>query len=364
MTTMSEKIARLIRPEIHALAPYHVQDAQGLIKLDAMENPYVLPEDLVEGWLETLRSAELNRYPDGEARRAKQRLREFMQVPAESELLLGNGSDELIQMLLLALARPGACVLAPVPTFSMYELIATYAGVKFVGVPLTAEFALDLPALHAALAAHNPAAVLLASPNNPSGNLFDAAAVEELIRAAPGLVLLDEAYAPFAGATFLPRLPEFDNLLILRTVSKLGLAGLRLGMLAGAPAWIAELDRIRLPYNINTLTQLSAAFVLRNRAALDEQVARICAERTRLHATMNGIPGVRAYASDANFVLLRLHDADANAVFERLLDEGVLVKNLHRPGTALAGCLRVTVGKPRENDAFLAALAAALGQSG
>jgi histidinol-phosphate aminotransferase len=353
-------IERLIRPEIRALKAYHVPDATGLVKLDAMENPYAWPEAMKDEWLRVLREAAINRYPDPQATALKRRLREALKVPAGLELLLGNGSDELIQMILMSIAQPGAMVLVPTPTFVMYEMIATFTGMKFSGVPLKDDFSLDFDAMRTASEELQPAAIFLAYPNNPTGNLFNAAHMEKLIEEAPGLVVVDEAYFAFAGETFLDRLDRFDNLLVMRTLSKQGLAGLRLGILAGAPEWIAEFDKVRLPYNLGVLNQASAEFALRHAGVLDEQAAAIRIEREKLHRALAGLPGLKVWPSQANFILFRCQQRDASDVFEALKRAGVLIKNLDKQGGALKGCLRVTVGKPDENQAFLKALTAAL----
>jgi histidinol-phosphate aminotransferase len=360
MSDLDQKIARLVRPEIRALKAYHVPDAAGLVKLDAMENPYTWPEAMKDEWLKVLREATINRYPDPQAVALKNRLREALKVPAGMELLLGNGSDELIQMILMSVAQPGSVVLAPTPTFVMYEMIATFTGMKFIGVPLKSDFALDLDALRAVAEELSPAVIFLAYPNNPTGNLFDAAQMEKLIEEAPGLVVVDEAYHAFAGDTFLDRLGRFDNLLVMRTLSKQGLAGLRLGILAGAPEWIAEFDKVRLPYNIGVLNQASAEFALRHADVLDQQAAAIRVEREKLHRTLAGLPGLTVWPSRANFILFRCERHAASDVFGALKRAGVLIKNLDPQGGALKGCLRVTVGKPEENQAFLKALTAAL----
>ncbi len=353
-------VRRWIRPEIQALIAYQVPPAEGLIKLDAMENPYGWPEQVVDAWLETLRSVELNRYPDPGAQALSEQLRVVMQVPDGMQLVLGNGSDELIQMLALAVAGGDRVVLAPDPSFVMYRMIAEVTGMGYRAVPLSEDFALDAPAMCAAIEEHQPAIVFLAYPNNPTGTLFATRAVEDVIRAAPGLVVVDEAYAPFTDASFMGRLGEFPNLLVLRTVSKMGLAGLRLGMLAGPPEWLGEIDKTRLPYNINVLTQASALFALRHKALLDEQAARIRADRAELLRRLAALSGVQACPSDANFILFRVAPGTADAVFESLREQDVLIKNLNPGGARLADCLRVTVGTPQENDAFLDALHNAL----
>jgi histidinol-phosphate aminotransferase len=350
------RVAHLIRPEIRALKAYHVPDARGLIKLDAMENPYALPEPLRAEWLGALAHVEINRYPDPGAHVLRARLRDALAVPAGMELMLGNGSDELIQIVLMAVARPGAVVLAPTPTFVMYEMIATVLGLRFVGVPLQPDFALDRAAMLETIAVHQPAAVFLAYPNNPTGNLFDRADVDAVIEAAPGLVVVDEAYHAFAGDSYLGELTRRDNLLVMRTMSKQGLAGLRLGVLAGAPAWLAEFDKLRLPYNVNSLTQASATFALAHAEVLDDQAARIRADRETLWRALRARPGVTAWESRANFILFRVEHVPARDLFEGLRARGVLIKNLDPAGGLLKNCLRVTVGAPAENALFLEAL--------
>lgn len=348
----------IIRDEIRALTAYHVPDPGGMVKLDAMENPYRLPPELCRALAESLAGAALNRYPDPAARELKTRLRTAMQIPSAMELVLGNGSDELIQMLALAVARPGALMLGFEPSFVMFRMIATFAGMRYVGLPLNADFTIDTATAVAAVEQHQPALIFIAYPNNPSGNLFDADAIARIIHAAPGLVIVDEAYHAFAGASFMPRLAEFPNLLVMRTVSKLGLAGLRLGLLAGHGAWLHHVDKVRLPYNVNVLTQLAATEVLQHRDVLEAQAAAIRSERTRLLAELRRLPGVEAYASEANFILFRVTKADQ--VFSGLKQRGVLIKNLHGTHPLLADCLRVTVGTPAENTQFLSALTAIL----
>jgi histidinol-phosphate aminotransferase len=322
---ISDKVERLIRPEIRASSAYTVPDPTGMVKLDAMENPYPWPSEVKQAWLEALREVEINRYPDPDPRRLKRLLCEAMGAPLGTDLLLGNGSDELIQIVLLALARPDTCVLAPVPTFVMYEVIANAVGMHFVGVPLDHDFALDVPAMREALRRYRPAVTFIAYPNNPSGNLFAADAIESLIGDAAGLIVIDEAYFAFTDASLIDRLNHFDNLLVLRTLSKIGLAGLRLGLLFGADAWLREFNKVRLPYNINSLTQASVELVLRKRDFIAGQVKRIRTERERLFAALDSLPEVQPWPSETNFVLFRV--PGAKHVYDALLASGVLVKN-------------------------------------
>ncbi len=363
MTEISnEKISRWVRPQIRALSAYHVPPAADFIKLDAMENPYHWPEAMVEDWLAVLREVSLNRYPDPSPAGLKASLGEAMGVPLDKDsgqdVLLGNGSDELIQMIALTLAQPGAqpgrVILAPEPSFVMYKMIATFTGMEYVGVPLAEDFALDVDAMLVAIEQHQPAVVFLAYPNNPTGNLFDRGAVDAVIGAAPGLVVVDEAYHAFAGDSYMGELGKHDNLLVMRTVSKMGLAGLRLGLLAGPSEWLAEFDKTRLPYNINVLTQVSAEFALTHREVLDRQTRQICADREKLMAELQALAGIEAFPSRANFILFRVERA--SEVFESLKAQGVLIKNMGTETGPLAQCLRVTVGTAEENAVFLAAL--------
>ncbi|MDH5191698.1 MAG: aminotransferase class I/II-fold pyridoxal phosphate-dependent enzyme, partial [Gammaproteobacteria bacterium] len=268
---MNDKVKKLIRPEIQALSAYHVADASGLIKLDAMENPYGWPDDMVSDWLARLKSAELNRYPDPEAKALVKALRRNIGLSNNMELMLGNGSDELIQIVLMSVASHDRVVMAPSPTFVMYDMIARFTAMQYVGVPLKEDFSLDMDAMLSAIKQYQPAVIFLAWPNNPTGNLFDKSDVEAIIKASSGLVIVDEAYHAFCGDSFVPELAHYDNLLVMRTLSKTGLAGLRLGMLMGAPEWITEFNKVRLPYNINILSQASAGFALEHTEVLDAQ---------------------------------------------------------------------------------------------
>jgi histidinol-phosphate aminotransferase len=345
----------LIRPEIRALAAYHVAPAEGMVKLDAMENPYPLPPALRRELAQALAAVDLNRYPDPAAPKLRELLARKMGVPAGMEILLGNGSDDLIQVLALALARPGAVMMYPAPTFVMYSMNAVFSGMRAVPVPLAEDFSFDADAFVERMGAEKPALVFLAYPNNPTGVLYPEADIVRVIKACTGLVVVDEAYHVFAGKSFMPRLPEFPNLLVLRTVSKLGLAGIRLGYLAGRPEWIAELDKVRQVYNVNVLTHAAALFVLERLEVLEEQAAMIRKDREELKKDLAKLKGMEVFPSAANFFLVRV--PDAARTYEALRRQGVLVRNLH-PG--LKNCLRITVGTPDENRILLTALREAL----
>lgn len=356
---MSKRPADLVRPEILAQKAYAVAHAEGLVKLDAMENPHRLPAELARAMGERLAAVAINRYPDPAATRLKARLREAMGIGPGLALTLGNGSDEIIQMLSLALARPGAVVLAVEPSFVMYRMSATAAGMRYEAVALRADFSLDAAALLGAIARHRPALTWLAYPNNPTGNLFPREAILAAVEASPGLVAVDEAYYPFSGgATLLDEVGRHPNLVLVRTVSKLGLAGLRLGLAIGPADWIAELEKLRPPYNVNALTAAAAELILENHAVLDAQARAIVAERSRLEAALDALSGVARFPSAANFVLARVPDAPS--AFEALRGRGILVRNLHGSHPLLANCLRLTVGTADENAKLIEALASAL----
>lgn len=351
---------RLIRQEILALRAYHVPPNAGMIKLDAMENPYLLPQVLREKIAHAVANAEFNRYPDAGAQKLKQSIRNIGELPADMDVLLGNGSDEIIQLLAMAVAKPDAVLLSVEPSFVMYRMIAAFTGMKYVGVPLAEDFSLDLPATLDAIARHQPVLVFLAYPNNPTGNLFDADAIKQIIQAAPGLVVVDEAYYAFARDSFLPLLAHYDNLLLMRTFSKLGMAGLRLGFLVGSKIWLEQLEKLRLPYNVGVLPQLVAEMLLMHHDVLLQQAEQIKNDRQWLYERLVGTVDVRAYPSEANFILFRV--ARATQVFEGIKQRGVLIKNLDGGHSALADCLRVTVGTPEQNEQFIAALQDTLNQ--
>lgn len=360
MPSAASLASSLLRREILDLHAYHVPDSAGYIKLDAMENPYAVPPALREEIAGAVAAAAINRYPDPAAASLKEQIRGVLGLPDGMEVLLGNGSDELIQLLAMALNKPGATLLGVEPSFVMYKMIATFTGMRYVGVPLAEDFSLDLPATLAAIRHEQPALIFLAYPNNPTGNLFPADAVAQIIEAAQGLVVVDEAYYAFASDSFIPRLARYPNLLVMRTFSKLGMAGLRLGFLTGDAAWLAQLEKLRLPYNVGVLPQLVAGKLLAHHDVLLQQAEQIKRDRAELHRQLGGIAGVRVYPSEANFLLFRV--AHAAEVFDGLKRRGVLIKNLHGGHPMLSGCLRVTVGTPDENERFMAALKESLPQ--
>jgi histidinol-phosphate aminotransferase len=364
MSFIDNLITNTIRADVRAASSYNVPDASGFIKLDAMENPYEMSAKLRAELGERLAEAALNRYPVASYATLKEKVRARLGVPAGYDVILGNGSDELISIIAMATARQDrrAVILAPVPGFVMYQRSAQFAGMDFVGVPLNSDFTLDQPAMLAAIAQHKPSVLFLAYPNNPTGNLYDAADMAELIDALgdTGIAVVDEAYEPFARTSFMGHLPEFENLVVMRTLSKLGLAGIRLGYMSAAPQLLAQFEKVRPPYNVNVLTQVAAEFALDHLEVLDAQAARLNAARITLAAELAALPGVELFPSAANFLLFRVADSDDACA--KLLADKVLVKNMGKMHALLANCIRVTVSTPEENSAFLTALKAALNQ--
>ncbi|HRH05513.1 MAG TPA: histidinol-phosphate transaminase [Burkholderiaceae bacterium] len=366
---MTEQITQLIqsriRQDIVSMHAYAIQDSKGMIKLDAMENPHRLSAQLQQQLGERLGKLALNRYPDGRVNDLRAALASYADMPAGYDIMLGNGSDELISLLALACDVPGATILAPLPGFVMYAMSAQLQGLKFVGVDLTAEFELDVPAMLAAIAQHKPAITYLAYPNNPSANLWDENAMAQIIAAAGamgGLVVLDEAYQPFSSKTYLDAIrakPEsHQHVLLMRTLSKFGLAGVRMGYMMGPKALIAEVDKVRPPYNISVLNYECALFALEHTDVFAQQAKELVAERAMLFQAFAKMPQVKAFKSEANMILLRV--PDAQKTFDGLKARGVLVKNISKMHPLLTNCVRLTVGTAEENAILLDALQTSL----
>jgi histidinol-phosphate aminotransferase len=355
------KVASHIRQDVQSMLAYAIQDATGMVKLDAMENPYALPADLQAQLGQRLGAVAINRYPGQRVEDLKSALRAYAQVPADYGLMLGNGSDELISLLAMACDVPGAKVLSPLPGFVMYAMSAQLQGLQFIGVPLRADFELDEAAMLAAIAQEKPAITYIAYPNNPTANLWDEGAIKAIIAACAsygGMVVMDEAYQPFSSRSWMAQIhaaPQANaHVLLMRTLSKFGLAGVRLGYMTGPAALIAEVDKLRPPYNISVLNAECALFALEHQDVFAAQAQEICAQRAMLIAAINQMPGLQAMPSDANMFLVRM--PDPATAFAALKAQGVLVKNVSGMHPLLAGCLRISVGTLAENQLFLSAL--------
>lgn len=355
------RYARVIRQDVRSMHAYAIQPSEGLIKLDAMENPFRLPEPLQEELGRRLGRVAINRYPTRCVVDVIEALARYVALPHGCKLMLGNGSDELIALLALACDVPGASILAPVPGFVMYEMSARLQGLRFVGVPLTATFELDLDAMLAAIETQRPSITYIAYPNNPTANLFDERAVEHIVAtvgAQDGLVVFDEAYQPFSSRSWMPKVGALSHVLVLRTLSKFGLAGVRLGYLAGPAVLIEQIDKVRPPYNIGALNAEATLFALDHADEFARQAAILRDERARLQRALAALPGVTPFSSEANMILVRV--PDAAAVFAAMKTKGVLVKNVEGLHPLLAGCLRLTVGTPEENTRMIEALRTSL----
>ncbi|MFM1979444.1 MAG: hypothetical protein RLZ68_709 [Pseudomonadota bacterium] len=380
-TAVQSLIQRRIRQDVQSMHAYAIQDSVGMVKLDAMENPHRLPPALQAELGQRLGALAFNRYPDGRVNDLRRALAAHADMPQGFELMLGNGSDELISLLALACdvpTVPGAAkpaVLAPLPGFVMYAMSAQLQGLDFIGVPLTPNFALDVPTMVRAIETRQPAIVYLAYPNNPTAHLWDAGDMAQVIAAAKtagSIVAVDEAYQPFSSRTYLDVIranpSEHSHVLLMRTMSKFGLAGVRLGYMMGAKELIAQVDKVRPPYNISVLNYECALFALAHQDVFAAQAQDIREQRARLIGTLRATPGLTVFESDANMILVRIEggqnntpdsmpEADrAQKVFDGMKARGVLVKNVSKMHPLLAHCLRLTVGTFDENSKMIVAL--------
>ncbi len=368
MTQADPNPLQRIRQDVQSMHSYAIQDARGMVKLDAMENPYTLSAELQAALGARLGALAINRYPGTRMDDLKQALARYVQLPEGYSLMLGNGSDELISLLAMACDIPGEkapAILAPLPGFVMYAMSAQFQGLRFVGVDLTADFALDMPAMLAAIAREKPAITYLAYPNNPTANSWSVADIKTLIAACAqvgGLVVMDEAYQPFSAHSWLDEIKaspsENQHVLLMRTLSKFGLAGVRLGYMVGPTALVDEVDKLRPPYNISVLNAECALFALEHSEVFAQQAGGIRVQRAMLFEALEKMPGVTPFPSDANMMLIRV--ANADKTFAAMKAQGILVKNVSKMHSLLANCLRLTVGTPQENAAMLAAIEASL----
>ena len=361
MSDFSPLLMQRIRQDVQSMHAYAIQESAGMVKLDAMENPHRLPADLQKALGERLGALALNRYPGERVNDLRHALASYADMPEGFDIMLGNGSDELISLLAMACDVPGASILSPLPGFVMYAMSAQLQGLAFHGVPLTADFELDEAAMLAAIDQHKPSIVYLAYPNNPTGNLWSDDTIEKIVLAQGaqgGLVVMDEAYQPFASRSYAGRITRHSHVLLMRTLSKFGLAGVRLGYMVGPKALVAEIDKVRPPYNISVLNTECALFALEHAEVFAAQAQDLRQERTRLLQALTALPGVQPFPSEANMILARV--PDAAKTFDGLKVQGVLIKNISKMHPLLANCLRLTVGTAEENDQLLAALKASL----
>lgn len=355
---LDNHINRWVNPTVAALKAYSVPDSSGLLKLDAMENPFVWPDAMQREWADLIAGAHVNRYPHPDAPTVKAGIAEVFDIPEGVDLMLGNGSDELIQLIAMTVNGKGRKIMAPEPSFVMYQMVAKFLNMDYVGFDLTESFEIDIEKTLQRIENEDPAVIFLAQPNNPTGNLWGDEKLKRILETARGLVVIDEAYTAFTGADYLDWLADFPNLLVMRTFSKVGLAGLRLGMLFGHRDWIEQINKCRLPYNINSLTQVTAAFALKHYDVLINQTEELVRQRKQLSQQLKQIEGFTVYPSEANFILVRTAEGEAGSIHDALKDQGILVKKLDGSHPALCDCLRFNVSSSEDNQRLMQALKA------
>jgi len=353
---------RHVKPAVRAAKAYTLAARPALVKIDQNENPFDLPESVKRRVVERALMRPWSRYPAFDPRELLQALAAFSGWRPDG-ILAGNGSNELIQALLLVTVAPGTRVVIPEPTFTLYALLTSILGGEAVRVPLGPELEYDAGALRRTRSESGAGVTIACSPNNPTGSLLDAGDVERLCADGDGLVVVDEAYHEFSGQSVAPLLARHENLVVLRTFSKaMAMAGLRVGYLLASPALVREINKARLPYNLNFFSQSAALAALEERRELESVVRRLVAMREEVFLSLSALPGVRPYPSRANFILFELLDREPKAVFESLLERGVLVRDV-TGFPRLERCLRVSIGSPDENAAFLDGLRAALSET-
>lgn len=350
-----KSVRSFIRDDIQAMSAYQIADVPpGFAKLDSMESPvhpFAGHETLLQEWQARLAAAPIHLYPNPSGSGLQETLRSAFDIPDCADIALGNGSDELIQFITMLTAKPGAAMLAAEPSFVMYRHNAALYGMDYVGVPLNGDFTLNLPAVLEAVRKHRPALTFIAYPNNPTGVCFTRAEIEAVIEASDGIVVVDEAYGAFNGDSFLPQAGSIPNLIVMRTVSKIGFAGLRIGYAAGCPEVIGELQKILPPYNMNQLSLTTAKLALQHYGIISANIDSLKNERERMFAELGKICRLNTFPSQANFITIRVPDADL--LFDTLKQNRILVKKLHGAHPLLEHCLRITVGSPAQNDAVL-----------
>nr|WP_041276269.1 histidinol-phosphate transaminase [Desulfosporosinus acidiphilus] len=349
---MVNQIEELVRPEVRKFVPYKANHMPQCITLDANENPFPWPE----GMREKLYAANIpfNRYPDGMAQELKQAIAGYVRLSPEG-ILVGNGSDELIQLLLLTFGGGGKSMVIHPPTFSMYQIAARLTSTAVLEVPLLEGLYLDVEKMLKAAQSPDVHVLIICNPNNPTGSLFPREDILKLVRESGKIVVVDEAYAEFSGETLIPELANYPNLVILRTFSKaFGMAGLRLGYLLGQPGTIDLVNRTRAPFNVNSLSQKAGILALEYLPEYHKQIEIVTLEIQKLYQGLSLVPGLKVFPTKANFILFQPKDADRWV--KELLQRGFLVRNMGNL-PVLGSCLRISAGLPEENEKFLKAVA-------
>ena len=345
-------LEQIIRPDILKMSAYHVANLpNNCVKLDAMESPYELPDELKQELAQNLSNAPIRLYPNIATDSVIPQLKQVFAIPKNAEVALGNGSDELIQFITLLVASPNAKVMAIEPTFVMYRRNAELFGAKYIGVNTCEDFSLDIDYVIEQIKQHQPQLIFIAYPNNPTGIRYEKSDIEKIINTATGLVVIDEAYGSFSSDSWISQAGQIENLLVLRTFSKIGFAGLRVGYVSGCLKIIEQLRKILPPYNMNQLGLAAVKFALQHKEWIDNNINKLKMEREILFAALEDIENIKVFASEANFLTVRV--PNAQVCFDTLLESGFLIKNLHNAHPMLANCVRITIGKPEDNAAIL-----------
>lgn len=351
-----------VKPHVRKLSAYQPEPPGPAIRLDANESAFDVPRALKEEIWERFVNRDWNRYPDPDSRALRQALAAAERVSSE-QLLVGNGSDELIRDLLVCFGGPGTRTVVPAPTFSMYAVLAHALGGTVASVPLRPDWSLDLPSLLAALRHADARILFLATPNNPTGRSVPLAQIEQVLQATDRLVVVDQAYQLFADpedGAVTPLIKTYPHVAVLGTFSKAwSLAGLRVGYLIARPELVATVNRVRLPFNLDAFAQTAAETALRHPEVWQGQARLIAAERERIARVLSGFPGLQVFPSQANFLLVKM--ARAAKVKARLAERDLAVRGFDGE-PALANCLRISIGRPEENDALLRQLALVFGK--
>jgi len=340
-----------LRKDIQSISAYHVPNSDNFLKLDAMESPFVPNQDFQNEFTDFLSKVEINRYPNPTADEVEQSLRNLMGVDDSYGVLLGNGSDELIQILAMACGEKDS-IMSFSPSFVMYEMIAKFTRLNYLDSPLI-DFDINLKEALNLIETQKPKIIFIAYPNNPTGNLFNREKIETIIKSTDALVVLDEAYYAYSDDTFLNDIAKYENLVLLRTISKIGFAGVRLGLLIGSQEIVSELNKIRLPYNINSLTQAASRFLLNKKDYLQSHANLIVNERKKLIESLKKYKNIIVFPSQANFVMIKTEESEK--FFNFLLEKKILIKNLSKM-KGLKNYLRITIGSQEDNSIFSSAL--------
>ncbi|NLO81859.1 MAG: histidinol-phosphate transaminase [Clostridiales bacterium] len=343
-----------LRSDLKDLKPYRANVAPYRIKMDANESPFDMPDRVRKQLAEELLAGSgLNLYPDSDATGLRKSISEYCNVHPD-EIIVGAGSDELIQVIINALVDRGEAVLYPSPSFGMYGIFTRIAGGIPLEVALKEDFCYDVDGFYKAIELYKPKLIFICSPNNPTGNILELNKLEELTKNFSGVVAVDEAYGEFCEYSAVELIEQCPNIVVLKTFSKaMGLAGLRVGYLIANKGLVDQINAVKPPYNVSSFSQRAAQLVLENMDIIRDRISKIINERERLYTELNSVGGVHVYPSKANFLLIRVNDADE--IYEKLTEEGILVRNF--PGNQLLkDCLRITVGTSEDNDIFLKTL--------